>query len=296
MTNLTKVSFLFAMTILSFGCWITFQRFSSRAESNSVDEVNDHIRQRNAQNVIETSQLSPSSSSEIKIPASVLPDHTLQRFSSRAGSNSVDELNDHIGQRNAQNVIETSQLSPSSSSEITIPESVLPDHTLVPIPDGGDILYPQAGSATQAACAGDTNASHSPILSSRHPKRNDELTRKSASNDVFHAASTISKHTAQQKFESSPVGPYETPQPAAWVDLEDFATPNMGRDAALQAEAERLLPLLTEKEPPHDSPTSFSTRAEVVADSDRWFRQRYGGWLWAQHHIHAHHLAAASVK
>lgn len=87
---------------------------------------------------------------------------------------------------------------------------------------------------------------------------------------------------------------YQTPQPAAWVDMGDLVTPDPIRDAALQAEAARLISIL----PTGFSGTSLQSdavlRQEIVGASDHWFRQRYGSWLWMQHHIQAHQLAAAA--
>jgi len=69
--------------------------------------------------------------------------------------------------------------------------------------------------------------------------------------------------------------------------MGDLVPPDSIRDAALQDEAERLASVLTEV------PSGTAIREEIIADSDHWFRQRYGSWLWMQHHVQAHHLAAA---
>ena len=82
-------------------------------------------------------------------------------------------------------------------------------------------------------------------------------------------------------------------QPAVWVDLGALVEANPARDLAIQQEAERFVAQLATLNLPADSDEYRALWNLAVADSDEFFRKRYGNWDWMTHHVHAHHLAAA---
>lgn len=108
------------------------------------------------------------------------------------------------------------------------------------------------------------------------------------------AGFSATRSTIQSSPQHFSEDPYQTPQPAASVDMGDFVTLDPRRDADLQKEAERLVSILSAEAPGASVQSDAAIRHETVAASDHWFRQRYGSWLWMQHHIQAHHLAASA--
>jgi hypothetical protein len=121
--------------------------------------------------------------------------------------------------------------------------------------------------------------------------RSEGATRGEASTPAWLAIKPAAARTASPL---SPTSPYGTPQPAALVDMGDALAADPARDAALQEEAERLAEFLA-NEADSGNPRAFGSIPKAVADdSDIWFRQRFGGWQWMQHHIQARHLAASA--
>lgn len=108
---------------------------------------------------------------------------------------------------------------------------------------------------------------------------------------TFRSGNRFRIQTSPKHFSTDP---YQISQPAALVDMGDLVTTNSARDSALQGEAERLATILSSATPATDRASDPSFREKTVAASDFWFRQRYGGTLWMQHHIQAHHLAASA--
>lgn len=84
-------------------------------------------------------------------------------------------------------------------------------------------------------------------------------------------------------------------QPATWVDLGAESTLTPAQQEEVQAAAEALQEQLAAS---GLDPSSLEYRnlwEKSVADSDRIFRQRYGGQAWMAHHIQAFHLSQAAA-
>lgn len=111
-----------------------------------------------------------------------------------------------------------------------------------------------------------------------------EPDRNNRSVDRKYPDSSLSKFKRPSSSLPTSNAPPSIHHPAAWVDLGDDLTVPEGFELAIQQEAERLLEELSQ------SDGDDAARNAAVARSDQLFKQRYGGWLWMQHHVRAHHL------
>jgi len=217
-------------------------------------------------------------------------------FSPRSESHTADQPTNHRLRPPARVLGPDPQSSPSDPANTILPSNTHADQSLEMFSSFHHVMetHPRAAGPTIHSADAHSGPSSASILRRSAPR--ESSASHSADGSVRPYTPAILGRPAPRNPLSPNPGPYETPQPAAWVDLGDLALPDASRDAALQTEAERLLPLLTTLDSQSETPTSFSARREAVDASDHWFRQRYGGWLWAQHHIHAHHLAAGAQK
>jgi hypothetical protein len=128
----------------------------------------------------------------------------------------------------------------------------------------------------------------STLLGSEDPRSNPRIApvRNSMDVDRKHPDTPLSKLKFPSSFSLLSIAQPSAYHPAAWVDLdEDMNTPD-GFEQAIQQEAERLLEELSQIDA-----ADVAARNAAIVRSDQLFKQRYGGWRWMQHHVHAHHLA-----
>lgn len=80
-------------------------------------------------------------------------------------------------------------------------------------------------------------------------------------------------------------------QPAVWVDLGDASKLTPAQQDEIQDAATILHDQIMGSGLAPESPEYRQLWDEAVTDSDRVFRQRYGGQAWMQHHVAAFHMA-----
>lgn len=85
-------------------------------------------------------------------------------------------------------------------------------------------------------------------------------------------------------------------QPAVWVDLGPDAGLTELQQEEVQAAAVALQQQLEASGLDSGSPEYRALWEKSVADSDRIFRQRYGGQAWMAHHIQAFHLGHTATS
>ena len=84
-------------------------------------------------------------------------------------------------------------------------------------------------------------------------------------------------------------------QPAAWVDLGETSALTPSEQEEVQAAAVALHEQIAASGLDPDSPEYRDLWEKAVADSDRMFRQRFGGRAWVAHHIQAFHLGQVTA-
>lgn len=122
--------------------------------------------------------------------------------------------------------------------------------------------------------------------------RNHDVATASSTGERTSGSSGIVRHTSIRTLPTASL-PYVPSQPAAWADPGNLPTQNPELDPAIQQEAERLAAHIGSSGLSPDSPEYRALWDTSVADSDHYFRARYGKTLWLAHHIQAYHLATA---